>query len=72
MATLALLRAFLALAVIGAGMGLGDVKLAGLMLGGVVGATLLISRKATRGAEFAYGPPLMAGAVLAIVALPVG
>lgn len=85
-----LLAFFLLLALIGAGMGLGDVKLAGLLgllfgwlgwahvlvgavagilLGGVVGAVLLATRQAGRRAEFAYGPPLLAGAALAIVAL---
>ncbi len=87
---LALLAFFLVLALVGAGMGLGDVKLAGLLglllgwlswahvlvgavagilLGGIVGAVLLATRTAGRSSEFAYGPPLLAGAALAIVAL---
>ncbi len=90
LAGLALLAFFLVLALVGAGMGLGDVKLAGLLgmllgwlgwshalvgavagilLGGVVGGVLLVTRRATGSAEFAYGPPLLAGAALAIVAL---
>lgn len=92
-AAVALLAIFLLLALVGGGMGLGDVKLAGLLglllgwlswahvlmgvaagllLGGVVGVALLVTRTAGRKAEFAYGPPLLAGAALAVLALPVG
>jgi leader peptidase (prepilin peptidase)/N-methyltransferase len=69
------------------GMGLGDVKLAGLLgfflgwlgwsevlvgtfagflIGGTVGATLLITRRAGRGSAVAFGPYMLAGALIAL------
>ena len=80
---------FLVLALVGSGMGFGDVKLAGLLglllgwlgwshllyglaagivLGGVLGAALLATRRATRTSDFAYGPPLIAGALAVMAA----
>ena len=71
------------------GLGLGDVKLAGLLaavlaqlgwsqvllglwagfaLGGVVAAALLVTRRAGRRDHLALGPPLMLGALLAVLA----
>ncbi len=82
---------FLGMAMIGSGMGYGDVKLAGLLgmllgwvawplalwglaagivIGGLVAAGLMLTRKAERTAEFAYGPPLIAGALLTLAAAP--
>ena len=82
---------FLVLALIGSGMGYGDVKLAGLLgpllgwvawplalyglaagivIGGLVGAALLVTRRAARTTEFAYGPSLIAGALLTLAAAP--
>lgn len=82
---------FLIMALIGTGMGFGDVKLAGLLglllgwvswpmvlwglaagiiIGGLVGASLLVTRRATRGTEFAYGPSLVAGALLTLAVVP--
>lgn len=84
---------FLGLALIGSGMGFGDVKLAGLLglllgwlgwssllyglaagivLGGVIGAALFVTRRASRTSDFAYGPPLILGAVAVIAAAPLG
>lgn len=73
------------------GMGLGDVKLAGLLglllgwlgwghvivgtagtflLGGVVAVALLVTGRADRGSEFAYGPVMLVSAVLSLVSTP--
>jgi leader peptidase (prepilin peptidase)/N-methyltransferase len=69
------------------GMGLGDVKLAGVLglylgwlgwsavwigtfagflLGGLVGAVLLLTRAATRKSAIPFGPAMLAGALLAV------
>ena len=41
---------------------------AGIVLGGVLGAALLATRRATRTSDFAYGPPLIAGALAVMAA----
>jgi leader peptidase (prepilin peptidase)/N-methyltransferase len=95
----ALLAGLTAAAVFGAlwalptGLGLGDVKTAGLLgialgwfgwerllegfllgmvLGGLGALTLLATRRVGRGEEIAYGPYLLAGALLAILLAPPG
>lgn len=85
----ALLLFYLLLALIyPAGLGLGDVKLAGALglhlgwlswsavvvgtlasffIGGVVGAVLLLARRATRGTAIPFGPAMLVGALVAVV-----
>jgi len=59
----------------GRGMGLGDVKLAGVLgllagfvVGGVIGLALLATGRVGRGAGIAHGPFMLAGAGLAVIA----
>ena len=82
---------YLLLAILSRGMGMGDVKLAGVLglflgwlgweqlavgwiggfiIGGLVGVGALITRRATRGTAIPFGPWMLAGAWLGILAGP--
>lgn len=43
---------------------------AGFLVGGVFALALLLLRRVTRGGEFAYGPPMMVGALVGLVLAP--